>query len=106
MRSGSSSAHSGPSPGKGSSGSSSPGSWPTTTRSLTGPFLLHFRTSGSWPGLWGETPRTPPADRPLPPPLQDCRLVARPLGVDPVDRASFRNRAVYASLLVLFYAVL
>lgn len=46
------------------------------------------------------------ADRLLPPPLQDYRLAAVPLGKDPVAQASTRNRALYIVLLVLFYATL
>ncbi|MBI3181641.1 MAG: HAMP domain-containing histidine kinase [Myxococcales bacterium] len=42
----------------------------------------------------------------LAPPLQDYRLVAMPLGEDPVARASARNRTVYGILLGLFYATL
>jgi len=48
----------------------------------------------------------PLADRLLSPPLQDFRLVVLPLGQDPVDRASTRNRAVYGVLLGAFYLVL
>ncbi len=46
------------------------------------------------------------ADRVLPAPLQDFRLVAVPLGEDPVARASTRNRVLYIVLLVMFYATL
>lgn len=46
------------------------------------------------------------ASLPLPPPLQDFRLVALPLGEDPVAQASTRNRALYGVLLGLFYVTL
>jgi two-component system phosphate regulon sensor histidine kinase PhoR len=46
------------------------------------------------------------AERLLPPPLQDFRLVVLPTGEDPVARASTRNRVVYAVLLGLFYLTL
>ncbi|MBX5483803.1 MAG: two-component sensor histidine kinase [Myxococcaceae bacterium] len=46
------------------------------------------------------------ADRVLPASLQDFRLVAVPLGEDPVAQASTRNRVIYIVLLVLFYATL
>jgi two-component system, OmpR family, phosphate regulon sensor histidine kinase PhoR len=46
------------------------------------------------------------AERVLAPPLQDFRLVAIPLGEDPVSQASRRNRALYTVLLVIFYATL
>jgi signal transduction histidine kinase len=49
---------------------------------------------------------TPIARRLLPPPLQDFQVAAIPLGVDPVERVSFRNRAVYGTLLGIFYVVL
>ncbi len=46
------------------------------------------------------------ADYVLPAPLQDFRMVAVPLGEDPVARASTRNRVLYIVLLVMFYATL
>ncbi|WP_342379152.1 ATP-binding protein [Myxococcus stipitatus] len=46
------------------------------------------------------------AERVLPAPLQDYRLVVLPTGEDPVARASTRNRAVYGVLLGLFYLTL
>ncbi len=46
------------------------------------------------------------ADHALPAPLQDFRLVAVPLGEDPVASASLRNRVLYIVLLVFFYATL
>jgi two-component system phosphate regulon sensor histidine kinase PhoR len=46
------------------------------------------------------------ADHVLPAPLQDYRMVAVPLGEDPVARASTRNRVLYIVLLVMFYATL
>ncbi|MBU8894431.1 two-component sensor histidine kinase [Corallococcus sp. H22C18031201] len=46
------------------------------------------------------------AERVLPSPLQDFRLVVLPTGEDPVARASTRNRAVYGVLLGLFYLTL
>jgi two-component system phosphate regulon sensor histidine kinase PhoR len=46
------------------------------------------------------------ADRVLPQPLQDYRVVAVALGEDPVAQASTRNRVVYAVLLVIFYLTL
>jgi two-component system, OmpR family, phosphate regulon sensor histidine kinase PhoR len=46
------------------------------------------------------------AERVLPPPLQDLRLVVLSSGEDPVARASTRNRVVYAVLLGLFYLTL
>jgi signal transduction histidine kinase len=46
------------------------------------------------------------ARRVLSPPLQDFQLVAVPLGEDPVEQVSFRNRAVYGTLLGILYAVL
>ena len=42
----------------------------------------------------------------LPSPLQDFRLEAVSLGLDPVARASTRNRVVYVVLLVIFYLTL
>ena len=51
-------------------------------------------------------PPSPLAERTLPVPLQDFRLVAVPTGPDPVARASARNRAVYGVLLGAFYLVL
>jgi hypothetical protein len=46
------------------------------------------------------------ADRVLPQPLQDYRVVAVALGEDPVAQASTRNRVVYTVLLVTFYLTL
>ncbi|HSP77101.1 MAG TPA: HAMP domain-containing sensor histidine kinase [Myxococcaceae bacterium] len=46
------------------------------------------------------------AERVLAPPLQDFRLSVVPTGVDPVARASTRNRVVYVVLLALFYLTL
>ncbi len=46
------------------------------------------------------------ADRVMPSPLEDYRLVAVALGEDPVAQASTRNRVLYIVLLVLFYATL
>jgi len=46
------------------------------------------------------------AERVLPSPLQDFRLVVLAAGEDPVARASTRNRVVYAVLLGLFYLTL
>ena len=46
------------------------------------------------------------ARRLLGPPLEGFQLVALPLGDDPVERTSFRNRAVYGTLLAVFYVVL
>ncbi len=46
------------------------------------------------------------ASQPLPPPLQDYRLVAVPQGEDPVAARSTRNRALYGVLLGLFYVTL
>jgi len=48
----------------------------------------------------------PLSTRLLAPPLQDFQLVVVPLGQDPVDQASTRNRAVYGVLLGLFYLAL
>ncbi len=46
------------------------------------------------------------AERVLPAPLQDLRLVVLPTGEDPVARASTRNRVLYGVLLGLFYLTL
>jgi two-component system, OmpR family, phosphate regulon sensor histidine kinase PhoR len=46
------------------------------------------------------------AERVLPSPLQDFRLVVLPTGEDPVARASTRNRVLYGVLLGLFYLTL
>jgi signal transduction histidine kinase len=46
------------------------------------------------------------AERVLPPPLDDFRLVALPMGQDPVTQASTRNRAIYVALLLVFYGTL
>ena len=46
------------------------------------------------------------ARRSLRPPLQELQLVAVPLGEDPVEQTSFRNRAVYGTLLTVLYGVL
>ncbi|HYX91129.1 MAG TPA: ATP-binding protein [Myxococcaceae bacterium] len=46
------------------------------------------------------------ADRALPSPLQDYRVVAVALGEDPVAQASTRNRIVYTVLLATFYLTL
>jgi two-component system, OmpR family, phosphate regulon sensor histidine kinase PhoR len=54
----------------------------------------------------GVVPGASLARRPLPAPAQDFQLVAVPLGEDPVERLSFRNRAVYGTLLGVFYVVL
>ncbi|MFZ5471235.1 MAG: sensor histidine kinase [Myxococcota bacterium] len=42
----------------------------------------------------------------LAPPMQDFRLVALPLGEDPVAQASARNRTLYGVLLGVFYVTL
>jgi signal transduction histidine kinase len=46
------------------------------------------------------------AERELGAPLQDYRIVAVPMGEDPVAQASARNRAVYIVLMAVFYGTL
>jgi signal transduction histidine kinase len=46
------------------------------------------------------------AELALPPPLQDLRLAVLPGGEDPVALTATRNRAVYGTLLGLFYVTL
>lgn len=48
----------------------------------------------------------PLAERALPPPLQDVKVVAMASGEDPVALTATRNRAVYGILLGLFYVTL
>jgi two-component system phosphate regulon sensor histidine kinase PhoR len=48
----------------------------------------------------------PLAERTLPPPFQEFRLAALPLGSDPVAYASTRNRVLYGILLGVFLATL
>lgn len=48
----------------------------------------------------------PLAERELPEPFHALKLVALPIGVDPVSSASTRNRAIYGTLLGIFYLTL
>ena len=48
----------------------------------------------------------PLAHRILPVPMHDLQLLASPVGVDPVAKASMRNRVIYGVLLGVFYLTL